>query len=121
MLNAGVLDRGIRAGLQQTIGAPRRQCACSKPKKALLPSERWRRRRSSKDIAALESDSAFLQAVTRRAFVERGLSLVDGPICPLCDTEWDDVGHLKKHLRAKLAKSKEGEALQQRLIRMPWK
>jgi len=68
------------------------------------------------DIATLESDPAVLQAVTRRAFVERGLSLVDGPVCPLCDTEWDDVQHLKKHLRAKLAKSKDAEALQQRLL-----
>ena len=70
-----------------------------------------------KDIAALESDPALLQAVTRRGFVERGLSLVDGPFCPLCDTKWDDVQHLKKHLQTKLAKSKEGEALQQRLLK----
>ena len=70
-----------------------------------------------KDIAALESDPALLQAVTRRGFVERGLSLVDGPFCPLCDTEWDDVQHLKKHLQTKLAKSKAGEALQQRLLK----
>ena len=59
----------------------------------------------------------MLLAVTRRAFVERGLSLVDGPLCPLCDTEWDDIEHLTEHLRAKLAKSKEAEALQQRLLK----
>lgn len=55
--------------------------------------------------------------MTRRVFVERGLSLVDGPYCPLCDTEWDDIEHLTKHLRAKLAKSKEAEALQQRVLK----
>ena len=70
-----------------------------------------------KDAAALESDPGLLEAVTRRSFVERGLSLVDGPSCPLCDTEWDDVRHLKKHLQAKLAKSKEGETVQQRLLK----
>ncbi|HYU79506.1 MAG TPA: AAA family ATPase [Vicinamibacterales bacterium] len=69
------------------------------------------------DIATLESDPELLQAITRRAFVERGLSLVDGPLCPLCDTEWDDVQHLKGHLQAKLAKFKEAEALQQRLLK----
>lgn len=69
-----------------------------------------------KDIGALESDPALLQAVTRRAFVERGLALVDGPECPLCDTEWDDEQHLKRHLQAKLARSKKAEALQQRLL-----
>lgn len=67
------------------------------------------------DIAALESDPALLQAVTRRAFIERGLLLVEGAQCPLCDTEWDDEQHLRDHLQAKLAKSKEAEALQQRL------
>jgi hypothetical protein len=70
-----------------------------------------------KDIATLESDPALLLAVTRRAFVERGLSLVDGPLCPLCDTEWDHIEHLREHLQAKLAKSKEAEALQQRLLK----
>jgi RecF/RecN/SMC N terminal domain len=70
-----------------------------------------------KDIATLESDPALLLAVTRRAFVERGLSLVDGPLCPLCDTEWDHIERLREHLQAKLAKSKEAEALQQRLLK----
>jgi hypothetical protein len=70
-----------------------------------------------KDIGALESDPALLRAVTRRAFVERGLSLVDGPNCPLCGTEWDDERHLKAHLKAELAKSKKAEELQQRLLK----
>jgi hypothetical protein len=68
-------------------------------------------------MSKLESDPALLQAVTRRTFVERGLSLVDGPYCPLCDTEWDDIEGLTKHLRAKLAKSKEAEALQQGVLK----
>ncbi len=70
-----------------------------------------------KDLATLESDPELLQAVIRRAFVEQGLSLVDGPLCPLCDTEWDDAQHLKKHLQAKLARSAKAEALHQRILK----
>jgi DNA repair exonuclease SbcCD ATPase subunit len=69
------------------------------------------------DIATLESDPELLQAVTRRALVERGLSLVEGPACPLCDREWDDTQHLKEHLQAKLARLGDAEALQQRVLK----
>ena len=61
------------------------------PKPVCLRSARREVAALLKDIATLESDPALLQAVTRRAFVERGLSLVEGPLCPLCDTEWDDI------------------------------
>jgi len=70
-----------------------------------------------KDIEALESDPALLQAIAHRAFVERGLSLVAGARCPLCDREWEDEQHLREHLKAKLAKSKEAEALQKRVLK----
>ena len=40
------------------------------------------------DIATLEGDPALLKALRQRSFVERGLALVGGPRCPLCDMEW---------------------------------
>ena len=69
-----------------------------------------------RDLNTLASNPAILEAITRRSFVERGLGLVDGADCPLCDTSWEDVEALKTHLRAKLAKADDADALQQRLL-----
>jgi len=69
-----------------------------------------------KDLTTLQDDPALLEAITRRSFVERGLALVDGARCPLCDKEWDDEEHLRDHLKAKVAKSQEAETLQKRLL-----
>ncbi|HUZ91701.1 MAG TPA: AAA family ATPase [Methylocella sp.] len=68
------------------------------------------------DLAKLEADPALLAALQRRAFIEKGLELVDGPACPLCDTPWPDEQHLRDHLKAKLAKSEEARKIQQALI-----
>ena len=68
------------------------------------------------DLAKLEEDLALLDAVKQRSFVQRGLALVDGPRCPLCDMEWEDEEHLKNHLKVKLAKSAQAEALQKRVL-----
>jgi hypothetical protein len=68
------------------------------------------------DLATLASDPALLEAIKRRSFVERGLALVDGAQCPLCDEEWEDEERLKSHLQAKLARSQTAEALQTRLL-----
>jgi hypothetical protein len=67
------------------------------------------------DLAKLEADPALLAALQRRAFIEKGLELVDGPACPLCDTPWDEQ-HLRDHLKAKLAKSEEARKIQQALL-----
>lgn len=67
------------------------------------------------DLASLEADPALLAALQRRAFIEKGLDLVDGPECPLCDTPWNDEQHLRDHLIAKLAKSEKARKLQDRL------
>src|SRR6202040_307354 len=61
------------------------------------------------------SDPALLGALQRRSFIEKGLELVDGPECPLCDKTWEDEQHLRDHLQAKLAKSEEAQKLQQSL------
>jgi hypothetical protein len=69
------------------------------------------------DLAELEADPALFTALQRAAFIEKGLELVDGPECPLCDTAWDDEQHLRDHLEAKLAKSAQAGTIQQRLVK----
>ena len=64
----------------------------------------------------LERDPALLAAVQRRAFIEKGLDLVDSPVCPLCDTPWEDESHLRNHLKAKLARSAEAQLIQDALL-----
>jgi hypothetical protein len=69
------------------------------------------------DLTTLERDPGLLAALQRRAFIEKGLDLVDGPECPLCDKPWDDEQHLREHLRAKLAKSDEARKIQEALLK----
>lgn len=68
------------------------------------------------DLARLESEPALLAALQRRAFIEKGLNLIDGPGCPLCDTSWGDEQHLRDHLKAKLVKSAEAQKIQDALL-----
>ncbi len=68
------------------------------------------------DIAKLEADPALLAAVQRRAFVEKGLQLLDGPDCPLCDHAWESEVKLRAHLGEKLAKSKAAQDIQQSIM-----
>lgn len=116
ILNAGVLESGSQLTFNKQSAL--RDVAALKEAESGFPSlAKAEVGEILKDIEALESDPALLQAVTRRVFLERGLSLVEGPYCPLCDTEWDDEEHLRDHLRAKLEKSKQGEVLQQGLLK----
>ena len=69
------------------------------------------------DLARLEADPALLAALQRRSFIEKGLDLVEGPECPLCDQPWDDEQDLRDHLKAKLAKSEEARKLQETLLK----
>jgi hypothetical protein len=68
------------------------------------------------DLEKLEADPALLAALQRRSFIEKGIELVDGPACPLCDTLWEDEQHLRDHLKAKLTKSEEARKIQQALL-----
>lgn len=68
------------------------------------------------EFEKLETDPALFQALQRRSFIEKGLELVDGPSCPLCDTEWEDETHLREHLQEKLAKSEAAEKILQSLL-----
>lgn len=65
----------------------------------------------------LEKDPALLAAVQRRAFIEKGLELIDGPTCPLCDLPWEDEQHIREHLIVKLAKSAQAQEIQEGLLK----
>ncbi|MGA7384180.1 MAG: chromosome segregation protein SMC [Methylocella sp.] len=68
------------------------------------------------DLSKLEVDPALLAALQRRSFIEKGLDLVEGPECPLCDTRWEDEQHLRDHLQAKLEKSESARKLQECMV-----
>jgi RecF/RecN/SMC N terminal domain len=68
------------------------------------------------ELGKLEDDPALLFILQRDSFIEKGLSLVDGPECPLCDTPWTDEQHLRHHLQAKLAKSEEARKVLEALL-----
>ena len=67
-------------------------------------------------IDKLEKDPALLIAVQRHSFVEKGLALLDGPECPLCDNQWEGEAILRAHLEAKLKKSKEAQDIQRAML-----
>lgn len=69
------------------------------------------------DLARMETDPSLLAAFQQRSFIEKGLSLVDGPECPLCDTPWPSAEHLREHLKVKLSKSEEAGKLQESLLK----
>jgi len=66
-------------------------------------------------IEQLENDAQLLVSLQQRELVERGLKLVDGSACPMCDHEWPDEAHLLSHLHAKQEKSKAAGQLKQKL------
>lgn len=66
-------------------------------------------------IEQLENDAQLLVSLHQRELVERGLKLVDGPACPMCDHEWPDEAHLLSHLHAKQQKSKDAGEIKQKL------
>jgi len=69
------------------------------------------------ELSKLEADPALYKALQRRDFVEKGLALVDGAECPLCDTTWEEEEKLRDHLKAKLEKSEEARKLQAGLMK----
>lgn len=68
------------------------------------------------EIERLEADSQLLQTLQRRSLLDRGVELVDGSNCPLCDHKWPDEGHLLQHLKDKIDKSKNAEAIQKKML-----
>jgi len=114
-LNAGVLEGGSKQAFNKE-SALRDLAALKDAQVGLATLGEKEVATILEDLTALDNDPTLLEAITRRTFVERGLALVDGTHCPLCDKEWDDEEHLKEHLREKLAKSQEAEKLQKRLL-----
>ena len=114
-LSAGILERAGDAGFNK--GAALRDVEAlerAEPGLSVLGQERVES--IVRDLTTLDGDPVLLEAITRRSFVERGLGLVDGAQCPLCDTDWEDEEALTTHLREKLAKADEANALQERLL-----
>lgn len=65
------------------------------------------------NLLKLETDAALSAALKERCLIDKGLELLDGPECPLCDAPWQDEGRLRDHLKAKLVKSDEAKKIQQ--------
>ncbi len=68
-----------------------------------------------RNIVKIEADPSLLPMIRRHSFLEAGLHLIDGPQCPLCDTEWE-IERLRSHIRGKLNKSKEAQALRDQIL-----
>ena len=67
-------------------------------------------------ISRLEEDPQLLLSLHQRSLVERGLTLVEGPECPMCDHEWPDQAHLLAHLHAKQDKSKDAGVVKKLIL-----
>ena len=114
-LSAGILEGASDSGFNK--GAALRDLEALEKAQAGLPALSQEEVESVVcDLTTLDGDPALLEVITRRSFVERGLGLIDGAECPLCDTDWEDEEVLRTHLRAKLAKADEADALQTRLL-----
>ena len=114
-LSAGILEGAGDAGFNKGP-ALRDVEALKKAEAGLLSVSQEKVESLVRDLTTLDGDPALLEGITRRSFVERGLGLLDGAQCPLCDTNWEDEESLKIHLRAKLSKADEAEAFQKRLL-----
>ncbi|WP_158794265.1 hypothetical protein [Granulicella sp. L60] len=71
-------------------------------------------------MAKIEAAPSLLASINRHAFVQNGLGLVDGPNCPLCDTAWN-MEQLRAHLRDKLERSREAQAIREQILKTPAK
>jgi hypothetical protein len=67
-------------------------------------------------IGKLEGDPTLLESLDRRALMEKGLDLIDGPECPLCEHPWESAAHLREHVKMKLTKSEEAAKVQAALL-----
>ena len=111
-LSAGILEGAGDAGFNKA--AALRDVEALKEANAGLPALTQEEVESVlRDLTTLDGDPALLEAITRRSLIERGLEMIDGAQCPVCDTDWEDEEALRAHLRAKLTKADEAEALQE--------
>lgn len=66
-------------------------------------------------LRILDDDPTLIGFIKQRPFIQSGIDLIDGPSCPLCDTEWD-VDQLRKHLDEKLRRCKKAHLVQTELL-----
>lgn len=59
----------------------------------------------------LEKEPDLLRALREGDLAAAGVSLVEGPLCPLCDTDWQDEGRLRARLDTKLKKAAEAREI----------
>lgn len=115
-----VIDQGLSETTdQQTLNKPAALIELESLAKAIAGFDQ----ESSPDAKALvdqieqlENDAQLLVSLHQRELVERGLKLVDGPACPMCDHEWPDETHLLSHLHAKQQKSTAAGEIKQKLL-----
>ncbi len=67
------------------------------------------------NLAKVEANPDLLSSLKRRSLLQTGLHLLDGPHCPLCDTDWN-IGALREHLQKKLEQSAEAQAVREELL-----
>jgi hypothetical protein len=58
------------------------------------------------EINSLAADPAVAAGVARETFYSTGMDIIEGDLCPFCDTPWD-LDKLKKHVQAKVGHLKE--------------
>ncbi len=59
-------------------------------------------------LQKLQESPEGLRDLKRQILITQGLDLLDGELCPLCDTPWDEA-ELRDHLKEKLEKAKQAE------------
>ncbi len=114
-LSAGILEKPGDTGFNKRA-ALRDVQALDRARKGLPTVSKEEVESIVHNLTTLDGDPALLESITHRNFVEHGLGLIDGPQCPLCDTEWEDEETLQTHLREKLAKADKADALEKRIL-----
>ncbi len=66
-------------------------------------------------LLLLAENPEVFALIRQSAFLQEGLGLIDGPLCPLCDTSWD-ANELRSHLREKLDRSKAARTTKESLL-----
>lgn len=69
-------------------------------------------------VEGLRSGSDGLSAINHLDLIQRGLELLDGSTCPLCDLEWPSLEQLREHLAGKADHARAAGELREQLRRL---
>ena len=69
------------------------------------------------NLDAVIADPHFLKLVKQESLVQKGIELLDGAVCPLCDLEWPSVDDLRRHLDEKLLETEKAGAQRERMLK----